>query len=340
MKISWIAAATLFLVTPLAAQEPSTTGETIEVRRVLIDATVTDSAGNPIIGLGPDDFIVTEQGKQVPVESADYFTSRKLVRSDIGAQPVVDEVREERYFVLFFHHYPGMEGGLAQTMRIRRDALRWIEEDMLPGDRVAIVGHDIRMRVFADFTSDEKVLRDAMNKVGTMSEGVQARPAYAEGPSLFDTLNAREIRNDTGRIFDSLTLVADAVEPIRARKVMVLYSPGFSEGSLAADNPFMTPVLTSLNRANVQVWAAQIPGLALMPYQENLSRLALETGGEVLRTPVNYATPLTRADRANAGYYLLSYRSPAPPAEGEFRKVDVKLRNPEFKLTARSGYGG
>lgn len=334
LVISLLAAASL------AAQSTPPASDAVEVRRVLVDATVTDRSGNPIIGLSPSDFVVTEDGTPVEVETVDYFTSRKLVRSELGEGPNIEEVREERYFVLFFHRYPGVTGAQAELMRARRDALQWIENDMLPGDQVAVVGHDVRLRVFSDFTSDPDVLRKALHSVGTFADGLESRPAYAGEVSLFDTLDPREVKNDTGRIYDSFRLLGEALEPLRARTVMLVFSQGFTEGGLSTDDPFMRPAIAALNRANVQVWAVEMPGLPDGTYQQNLARLAIDTGGEILRNAVNYGTALRNADKANAGYYLLSYRSPEPPSEGEYRRIEVELRNPEFKVTARPGYGG
>ena len=64
------AALALFAI-PLAAQTPSY-GEKVDVNVVLIDAVVTDSTGNQILGLTKDDFVVTEDGRPVTVESIDW----------------------------------------------------------------------------------------------------------------------------------------------------------------------------------------------------------------------------------------------------------------------------
>src|SRR5215210_2192035 len=48
---------------------------------VLLDAVVTDARGNQILGLGKDDFIVKENGVVQPINSVEYFTSRKLLNA-------------------------------------------------------------------------------------------------------------------------------------------------------------------------------------------------------------------------------------------------------------------
>ena len=67
----------LALAAPLAAQQPapeepaSIFGETIDVRVVNVEAVVTDRQGNRVTGLGPGDFRLRVDGKEVPIE---YFT--------------------------------------------------------------------------------------------------------------------------------------------------------------------------------------------------------------------------------------------------------------------------
>jgi hypothetical protein len=39
-----------------------------------------------------------------------------------------------------------------------------------------------------------------------------------------------------------------------------------------------------------------------------------------------------------SGYYLLAYRATHPRAASGFQDVKVELRNPDFRVKARSGY--
>src|SRR6059058_1277946 len=56
------------------AQQPNVS-EKVDVNLVLIDATVTDVTGHHILGLDKNDFVVTENGKPVAVDTVDYFTN-------------------------------------------------------------------------------------------------------------------------------------------------------------------------------------------------------------------------------------------------------------------------
>src|SRR5437762_1192142 len=73
----------LLLAAALQQQKPGLQ-EQITVERVIVDARVTDSLGNPITGLKPSDFKVRIDGKPAAVESADWI-------ADTAAQREIDE---------------------------------------------------------------------------------------------------------------------------------------------------------------------------------------------------------------------------------------------------------
>ena len=60
--------------------------ETITVERVLIDARVTDTHGDPILGLAPDDFVVKLDGKLAKVESVDWIPETAVAREIAGVE--------------------------------------------------------------------------------------------------------------------------------------------------------------------------------------------------------------------------------------------------------------
>src|SRR5438067_12115760 len=67
-----------------AMQQQPQLQEQITVERVIVDARVTNSVGDPITGLKASDFIVKIDGKRATVESADWI-------ADTAAQREIDE---------------------------------------------------------------------------------------------------------------------------------------------------------------------------------------------------------------------------------------------------------
>lgn len=350
MKSLLLASILLPFTVALAAQEPAL-AEEVEVNLVLVDATVTDRSGNQILGLDKDDFIIKENGVVQQIASLDYFTNRRLLTGpEDKAAFKVERVREERYFVLFFHKFLAPPSSLnfqSQLVRARQGAIDFIENELLPEDKVAVAGFDSRLKMFADFTSDKKVLRKALMDASSFSNGIRKTPAYASDElSIMNRMDSRKMIYRTGRIYDAIVLLADSLPDVAARTVMVLFTPGI--GDVSDTNPnfldnqetWYEPMRHALNRKNVSVYTVNLlrdTGLYLQ--EQTLSRLAAETGGEYYRGFVGFETPLREIENVNNGYYMISYYTDKPKSGSGYQKIDVTLRNPEFRVKAREGYG-
>src|SRR5687768_16564996 len=83
-----------------AQPTPSPFGEEVEVTEVVLDVLVTDRDGNVIVGLRPEDFVVEEGGRPVPLLDVSFYSNRPQL--DAEGRPV-QAAGSERYFVLFFH---------------------------------------------------------------------------------------------------------------------------------------------------------------------------------------------------------------------------------------------
>ncbi len=320
--------------------------ERIEVNAVLIDAVVTDSKGNQILGLDRNDFVVNEDGQPQPIDSVDYFTSRKLLNATEANAPFkVEQVHEERYIIFFFDK---PEGSLFfdRLAQARRDVNRFLDRHMAAGDKVAVVGHDFRLKVYSDFTSDKTQLRRALDEVARFGKGVTRMPDDKTSPSILRAMSSSTMINKTGTVYEAVTELADAVKPIRARKNLVVFSPGILEpgddvrsGMIMSRSRYYQPMIDALNAANVTVYAANLqPDAPAVPaVHQTLESMARETNGDYYRFAVTFNAPLDQVAKASAGYYLLTYRT-QKKGRG-FQKVDVSVKNhPEFRVAARSGY--
>ncbi|HET8775070.1 MAG TPA: VWA domain-containing protein, partial [Thermoanaerobaculia bacterium] len=324
--------------------------EKIDVNAVLLDVIVTDNKGNQILGLTKDDFVVKENGVAQEVDSVDYFTNRQLLDAREQDAPFkVEKVREDRYFVFFFDK-PEDPGVLFDQLSQARRAVReFVREDMKPTDYVAIAGHDVRLKVWSDFTNDKAKLERALEDSARFGKGESQ--AQGEGPSILRGLDQSLLDKRTGSVYEALDVLAEAVRPIRARKNLVLFSPGIVDigetvraGMIVNRSRYLDPALRSLNAANVSVYSVQLQRptdteVSTTPlFHQRLTELASETGGEYFMSGASFKPTVKRVEKTNAGYYLVTYRSQKPRGEKGFQKVDVSLKNPEFRIVARSGY--
>ncbi|MEO8379641.1 MAG: VWA domain-containing protein [Acidobacteriota bacterium] len=322
--------------------------EKIEVNAVLLDVIVTDPKGNQILGLTKDDFVVKENGVPQEIESLDYLTNRQLLDSREGNAPFqVERVHEDRYF-LFFFDKPEDAGALVdQLNQARRAVQHFVRDEMKDTDRVAIVGHDVRLKVYTDFTSDKARLERAINDSARFGPG--QLEASGDGPSILRGLGRKTLVDETGTVYQALDLLADSLRPIRARKNLVLFSPGIADvsetirnGVLLDRSRYVDPMLQSLNAANVSVYPVQLQrelsGTGEPVIHQRLSELATSTGGRYFQFNTSFRPVVESVEQTNSGYYLVTYRANKPRGEKGFQKVDVSVKNKDLRVTARSGY--
>jgi VWFA-related protein len=328
-------------------QQAAPLQERIDVNAVLLDVIVTDSKGNQILGLSKDDFVVTENGVAQEIDSVDYFTNRRLLDSREENAPFkVERVREERYFIFFFDK-PQEPGLLFDRLNNARSAVRdFIRNQMKEGDQVAIAGHDVRLKIYSDFTTDKNQLEAALEESSKFGKGV------TEGTSpILKSIHRRSMINRTGTVYQALDLLAEATKGIRARKNLVLFSPGIADinetvrgGMILDRSRYLDPAIQSLNAANVSVYGVQLQqsidtDLMAPVNHQRLTELSNETGGKYFQFNTSFQPAVNQVEETNAGYYLLTYRSGKTRGEKGFQKVEVSVRNqPQFRVTSRAGY--
>lgn len=342
------AALMLAFALPAPAQDAPKYEEKLDVNLVLLDVTVTDNKGNQILGLNKDDFLVKIDGKPETVDSMEYFTNRRLLTEpEAQAEFKVERVKDVRYFVIFFHTIadPAFRTRFQNDLiAARRASMDFVEKRIRPEDKVAVAGYDLRLKLYADFTSDKEVLKKAIDEAATFSNGITTAPDKPADDTILAHLNVRKMINDTGRIYDGLEQLADAIAPIPARKALLLFSPGIGEASDFSsqipenDAVWFDPMLASIQRANVTVYPMHLMrNVRYHATEQNLIRLANETGGEYYRQATSFEIPLKLIEQKNNGYYLLGVYTDAKADPTTLRKLSIKLKNPEFEVSARKG---
>lgn len=362
--------------TPETEEESQRFGGTVDVSEVLLDVVVTDRDGNVILGLQPGDFKVSEGGEPIAVESATFYSNRAFLESAALADRLgvsADEVPVDRFFILFFHDprslFPGLVSAQLDALRWAR---RWVHQELLPNDWVAVVGYNYQLNIFQDFTTDNEAILRALDDVGKGGKRANAnwpsRIDQKAGPSLRANLpRGNELRNRSKKIYSALETLADASNYIVGRKNMLMFSMGFGEpgdfsqstgsylaagsfgdqtnwGNYKPDKRYYPRMQEALNNANVAVYTISLlknlrnENAAQGILGNSLSLLADDTGGRYYMNFLNFRDPLRRIVKDNNGYYLLSYAAQPNGAEPGYREVKITTANPDFVVRARRGY--
>jgi VWFA-related protein len=329
-------------------------GEKVNVQEVLLDVLVTDAKGNVIVGLGPDDFVVREDGKPVNVTGVSFYSNRNLVEPSAQAARKglkTAQAPEDRYFILFFDDQKSNAVDapelLTQQMQAVQRARDWVSRELLPNDWVAVVSYDQKLKVQQDFTHDRKALAAAVSDAMKSKDhegNWPSRVAQHSGPSIFAGLpRGNELREKTGTIYDAVNALARSAGNITGRKNLLLFSNGFgninSFGQYVPDERYYPKMVHTLNDNNVAVYPIDlVPQGTQHTMTDGLNQLASDTGGRYFFNFTNFLTPLKQVAQENSGYYLLSYSTERPTGASGYQEVQVKAANPEFKVRARKGY--
>jgi VWFA-related protein len=173
------------------------------------------------------------------------------------------------------------------------------------------------------------------------------------------TETARQARDRLRATLAALERLCEVLAVARGRKSVVLVSHGFPQDPGYGDE--FEAVARAAHRANAVVTLLDPVGFSVTPgmsatvrgapvasdgavaravlqaEQAGAERVALETGGTVVRTN-DLPDGLERIARESETHYLLGF-APAPGAEaGAFREISVKVRRPGLNVRARRGY--
>lgn len=343
----------LALAAAAGAQPTREFGEELEVTEVLLDVLVTDRKGNVIIGLDADDFIVKEEGESVDLTSATFYSNRRYLDAEGEGEAALAELPADRYFILFFHDQRQQLPSLInQQLEAARWTKRWVREEALANDYIAVVSYDVKLKVQQDFTNDkEAIITGIDNAIKRKDLGGEwpSRQEATNRPSLLRNLpKGKELRRQTRNVHQGLQLVGEALGDVVGRKNLMLFSIGFGEvdefGTYSPDPRYYKKMMQAFNDSNVAVYAIDLVpssegGTAFSRgLNDSLSSLADDTGGRYYLNFNTFRTPLLQVTEETNGYYLLSYSSRYPVGTSGFRDVVVQARNPEFKVRARKGY--
>lgn len=346
---------TVFALPQLAsAQEPASRfGDQLQVSEVALDVLVNDGDGNVILGLTKDDFVIEENGKPVQLESVTFYSNRALVSSadELRCQGVnFNEVPQDRLFILFFDDQRSRAGEapgiLGQQMNAAQKSKQWVEQELLPGDYVAVVSYNYKLKLHQDFTQDRTALTAAIDRAMQGKDPSNWPSRIDENAPLSLARNlpqGRELRDATPTIYEALQVLSEASGSVQGRKNLLLFTLGFGQlssfGQYRPDTRYYPPMVQALNDNNVAVYAIDLapPGVD-HTMQDAMNVLALDTGGDYLFNFNNFIKPLRRVSETTNGYYLLTYRSEHPQGDSGYQKVEVRTVNDELKVKAREGY--
>lgn len=297
----------------LWAQQPTPPGGSerlrVEVQVVNVYCTVKDKSNRLVTDLALGDFELREDGKP---QTLRYF-ARETDRPLTLALLVDTSVSQERILPV------EKETGALFLQRILR-----------PSDLALLISFDVNVDLLHDFTSEAERLERALAR------------ARINAPSALGPFPRTGVAGT--RLFDALTVAStEKLGPEVGRKAIVVLTDGVDTGSQMKPEQ----ALEAAYRSDTMIYAIVVEDPAYYyeqrmgyPGHAELEKLARETGGRtiVVDKPENLAGAFDAIAAELRSQYSLGYTPSNRRADGQFRKIELKVKRPGLRVQARRGY--
>jgi VWFA-related protein len=303
------------------ADEQSPDVVRVNVNLVQVDATVTDGHGRQVTDLTPEDFEVLDEGRPQKVTHFSYVTQNQIQAVSKTAEPaplVIAAPNGKTKTLTVAAPLPPVplqpeqvrraialvvdDLGLSHesSVRVRQSLNRFVDQQMLPGDLVAIIRTGAGMGALQQFTNDKRLLHAAIERIrynlASRSEISTFAPVGAEGIAVqtnddslaLRTGGGQQVTKDNRTVASQMTMpgqelnqfreelfsvgtlgalnfVVRGMKDLPGRKSVVLFSDGFKLYTEDAGNRRILDNLQRLtdlaNRASVVFYTIDPRGL-------------------------------------------------------------------------------
>ncbi len=295
IRIVAVIVLTLLAFRPLGAEQ-FTISVGVDLVNVLF--TVTDDRGRLVSGLGPEDFIVEEDGE--PQEILHFARENELpltLALLIDTSPSVRPVFEEE----------------------QRTAVSFLESILRPQDLSLIIGFDRAVTLIQDFTESTDLLADAIYSLDIGS-----------GTSVYDAVylaGEERLRDEAGR--KAIILISDGEDTTsRIDRSEALI------GAHQADAVIYS-ISNSLPRRGFFGGGGQSTGdigtLKALSEETGGAVFVLDNSDDFEDIFAQIAEELRTQ-------YSLGYVSTDPEKDGDYREITIRPRNRDLRVRSRKGY--
>jgi VWFA-related protein len=302
-----------------AQDEPSTTLK-VNVEVVQLFFNVKDKHGALIPNLPKEEFDIFEDGKQQTIK---YFKAESDLPLTLG---ILLDVSGSQLRVLDMEKEVGAS---------------FLEDILRSKDEAFLISFGTDIELLQDFTNSVSRLRHALNeaKMNAGGVGCSGGPIGPQGPIPCPSTGQRGTA-----LYDAVYLAShDELGHEVGRKAMVLLTDGEDEGSRLK----IKDAIEAAQKADTICYVLLIAdrgfygGSLFYSGASEMKKMTQETGGRVIDVG-NRPDKLRKAfDEIAAelrSQYDIGYTSSNTTRDGGFRKVEIKSKQGDYKIQARSGY--
>ncbi|MBN2321685.1 MAG: VWA domain-containing protein, partial [Acidobacteria bacterium] len=357
----------------------------VDVNLVQVDAVVTDKNGRPVTDLTADDFIILQDGKRQEISNFSLVRLQAPVLPGPAVQKPPSKFRDAsptaptpqirltpaqvRRVVALVVDDLGLS--FPSTVQVREAVKKWIDEEMQPGDLVAVITTGFGMGGLQQFTGDKQLLYDSIDRIRFNMLSRVGASSYEQEETVLSTQQEEERnRGITMGTLGSLRYILNGMETLPGRKSLILFSENLvmnfdaaeegDEGAVFSMNlsdsskDRMQLLVQDANRASVVIYTIDPRGTAwgahdvemseITSAREGLSVMAQQTGGLFIQDHNFVELSLQEAVRDGETYYLIGFlpdeETIAEIKEGrsKYHNLTVRVKRPGLQVRSRSGF--
>ncbi|MBV9926042.1 MAG: VWA domain-containing protein [Acidobacteria bacterium] len=265
----------------------------ITTNLVQVDAVVTDRDGKQVTNLSAEDFEVVENGSARQITNFSYVRIGKPLsapaeaparrdRDAKGAPPVPPaRLRPEQVRRTFALVLDDLSMTAESTYYARRAVKKYIDEQIEPGDMVAVIRTSASIGALQQFTNDRQQLYRAVERIrwsprrggaATALERTLESSNPASVPGGVDDMRSQDKDYDEYRqerftvgTMGSLQFVVRGLREMPGRKAVILFSDGFplrdSKGDATRYTTALERLIDLANRSSVVFYGIDARGL-------------------------------------------------------------------------------
>jgi VWFA-related protein len=358
----------------------------IDVNLVQVDAVVTDSHGRRVTNLPATAFELFQDGKPQQITNFAYVSTRapavaktpavKPVKGEPPPPPQILRPADVRRALALVVDDLGLAG---ENIPLVRNAIRnFIDEQMRPGDMVAIIRTGAGMGALQQFTTDKRLLYAALERIkyGESRVGVSSFAPLGSGTRGSASLDHFREQTMAVGTLAALSFVVNGMRDFPGRKSVILFTENVRMIYRGATDQMVASAVEELSdaasRASVVIHAIDPRGmpdyqvtpaddtshisrrrLSRVPQQreqevvdteQGMFALSEKTGGLFLHDTNDLTSALRKAAEDSDGYYLIGYHPDAATFDNsgqpKFHRIEVKVQGAGLHVRSRDGFFG
>ncbi|MFY9561991.1 MAG: VWA domain-containing protein [Terriglobales bacterium] len=299
-----------------SAEDQSTQTFKVNVEVVQLFFNVKDKHGALVPSLTKDNFDVLEDGKPQTIK---YFKAETDLPLTLGI--LIDASASQKHVLEIEKEVGGS----------------FLENTLRPKDVASVFSFDVDVNLLQDFTGSVPRLKKALNEV-KINAGTGAcanLPGLGGGPIPCPSTGPR------GTVLYDAVYVAshDAFAQEVGRKAMILLTDGEDYGSRLK----IRDAIEAAHKADTICYVLLIAdrGVGFGFGGGAMKKLTEETGGRVIEVGNKFEKLKQAFDQISQelrSQYNVGYTPTNTTRDGSFRKVEIKPKQGDYKIQARSGY--